>query len=381
MIFNGIEIDLSKIDFDFSKPFYIRSTSKNENLPSKESLFYLEFELNLNFQEIADFFKTKYYSIKCLSRRYGFPSKTPEQYQKREREFYKFRTGYSHQMQNPETLSKRKSKRIPKPPKEKIPKIKKDPNLINEKRRKTCLERFGVENPNQSKLVKEKKSKTCLERYGVSYVLQANQFIEKRKQTNLKRYGFENPASLESVKVKRKQTCLEKYGVESFSKTESYKNVMKEKEIEINQKRFLTKSKNHTFNSSKTELEILTLLKTKFQDVKAQYKDSRYPFACDFYIPSLDLFLEFQGTWTHGGHPFDETNPKDLELLELWKKKSEELNFKGKKKAFYKNAIYSWTILDPKKRKIAKENNLNFREFFSKKELEAWFKEFQNEKV
>ena len=144
--------------------------------------------------------------MKCLSRRYGFPSKTPEQYQKREREFYKFRTGYSHQMQNPETLSKRKSKRIPKPPKEKIPKIKKDPNLINEKRRKTCLERFGVENPNQSKLVKEKKSKTCLERYGVSYVLQANQFIEKRKQTNLKRYGFENPASLESVKVKRKQT-------------------------------------------------------------------------------------------------------------------------------------------------------------------------------
>lgn len=29
MFFNGIEIDLSKIDFDFSKPFYVRSTSKN----------------------------------------------------------------------------------------------------------------------------------------------------------------------------------------------------------------------------------------------------------------------------------------------------------------------------------------------------------------
>ena len=31
------------------------------------------------------------------------------------------------------------------------------------------------------------------------------------------------------------------------------------------------------------------------------------PFACYFYIPSLDLFIECNYRWTHGGKPYEGT--------------------------------------------------------------------------
>ena len=37
---------------------------------------------------------------------------------------------------------------------------------------------------------------------------------------------------------------------------------------------------------------------------------------------------------------------------------------------------YVWTIRDVKKRNIAKENNLNYIEFFTILELETWLKEY-----
>ena len=265
---------------------------------------------------------------------------------------------------------------------------------IKQKQDQSNLKRYGFKRASMSEKIKSDVKKRNFEKYGSDYIQQTDFFKKRVRETNLRKFGFsapaknskikqkikntynkhlgkiENPDGFEVLRQKIEKTCIERYGCKHFFQTSFRKNLDLS---EIQEKIYQTKKLNHTFNSSKTEFEILTLLKTKFQDVKAQYKDSRYPFACDFYIPSLDLFLEFQGTWTHGGHPFDETNPKDLELLELWKKKSEELNFKGKRKTFYKNAIYVWTKLDVKKRQIVRENNLNFKEFFSKKEFEDWF--------
>ena len=36
-------------------------------------------------------------------------------------------------------------------------------------------------------------------------------------------------------------------------------------------------------------------------------------------------------------------------------------------------AIYVWSNLDTRKREIAKENNLNYLEFFNKEEFMNWF--------
>ena len=97
-----------------------------------------------------------------------------------------------------------------------------------------------------------------------------------------------------------------------------------------------------------------------------QYKSEKYPFNCDFYIPSLDLYIEFQGHWTHGNRPYKNTEG-DNTIVNRWKEKA-------KKSKFYKNAIETWTIRDPKKRNMAIENNLNWIEFFTFEEFMNWYK-------
>ena len=133
----------------------------------------------------------------------------------------------------------------------------------------------------------------------------------------------------------------------------------------VKNKRAETHRKNGTFNTSKPEQQTYELLKTKFKDVEYQYKDKdRYPFICDFYIPSLDLFIECQYSWTHGGKPYNEIT--DKEKLELWKEKA-------KTSKYYQNAINTWTIRDVNKRETANKNNLNYLEFFNIQEFLKWF--------
>ena len=60
---------------------------------------------------------------------------------------------------------------------------------------------------------------------------------------------------------------------------------------ETQQKKYETRKKNHTFNSSSVESFILDKLKLKFPDTISQYKSNEYPFTCDFYIPCLDLYI------------------------------------------------------------------------------------------
>ena len=113
---------------------------------------------------------------------------------------------------------------------------------------------------------------------------------------------------------------------------------------------------NNTFNTSNAEDNYFLKLKEMYGDdnVIRWYSDERYPFACDFYIPSEDLFIEYNKTWTHGGHPFDEMNLDDIYKLETWEEKA-------KTSKYYQNAIYTWTDLDVRKQKIAKENKLNYK--------------------
>jgi len=114
---------------------------------------------------------------------------------------------------------------------------------------------------------------------------------------------------------------------------------------------------------SKSENKSYNVLKEKYSDIIYQYKSDLYPFNCDFYIPSLNLYIECNYHWTHGGHPYNENNKKDQNQLKNWKEKNTK---------FYNNAINTWTIRDVNKRNIAKQNNLNYIEFWSLKELKTW---------
>lgn len=269
---------------------------------------------------------------------------------------------------------------------------------IQEKIRLDCVYKYGsrywgssdigrktLSYINSSEETKDKIRKTCLEKYGsdswassyvgrktLSYILSSQESKDKKAKTCLERYGTNHWAQsdvgrkylsymLNSIEVRDKirATCLERYHVDSFSKTE-----------EFNVKCYTTKKLNNTFRKSKPEDYVGELLIKKFKNVKPQYNECRYPFACDFYIPSIDLFIEYQGNWTHGFHVFDPTNKDDLKTLELWKSKSEEGH------GYYANAIKTWTIADPKKREYAKKNNLNYLEFFNMDQFLDWYSTF-----
>ncbi len=179
-----------------------------------------------------------------------------------------------------------------------------------------------------------------------------------REMTNINRYGGTNPFCSKEIYDKGKSTCLRKYGEENYSKTKEGKarlsNILSSKEVQdkINE----TKKKHKSFASSKPEEELYLYIKEKFPLVERQYRDERYPWNCDFYIPELDLFLELQGTWTHGKHPYNPESIEDQGILMEWKNRNTR---------YYDNAIRCWTISDVKKRNKAKENNLNFHEVWS----------------
>ena len=72
-------------------------------------------------------------------------------------------------------------------------------------------------------------------------------------------------------------------------------------------KYFDTLRTNHSFRTSKPEEQLYEALKFIYgqNNVIRQYSDTRYPFRCDFYIKSEDLFIELNRFWSHGGRLYD----------------------------------------------------------------------------
>ena len=208
------------------------------------------------------------------------------------------------------------------------------------KAKQTNLERYGDENFNN----RTKANKTLLERY--NGVGNASEIIKaKQQKTMIDKYGKDNPMFIDRIKDKVRANNMKKYGVEWVTQD---KKVLDK----IN----TTKRKNKTFSSSKIEKQFEAYLKENNINYKTQYKSELYSFNCDFYFPDNDLYLEIQGSWTHGYRPFNPNNKDDqLQLLE-WQSKNNE---------FYNSAIKTWTIRDVRKREIAKKNNLNYLEVFT----------------
>lgn len=100
-----------------------------------------------------------------------------------------------------------------------------------------------------------------------------------------------------------------------------------------------------------------------------QYRSIEYPFACDFYDPDSNTYFEFNGSWTHGGHWFDEKNENDLIELERMKSKHTQ---------YYDNAIKTWTIRDIKKKNTAEANKLNYVVFWKIDEVLEYVLSFRS---
>jgi hypothetical protein len=87
---------------------------------------------------------------------------------------------------------------------------------IQQKRNLTCLAKYGVEkvsdSPEQMKIIKEKQKATCMNRYGVEFA-QQHSSIKEKMRTSWGKYSGGHPLSDPVVRAKREETLLSKFGV------------------------------------------------------------------------------------------------------------------------------------------------------------------------
>ena len=267
---------------------------------------------------------------------------------------------------------------------------------------KSNLEKYGVEHTSQLKEVTDKRTKSradhvnkiqqhvresLYKKYGAYDVMHIPHILQKIKNTNLKKFGVEFPLQQlkkENSEIYQKisQTCINKFGVDSLLKNKEIREKIKQTNIQkygvdnpLKNKEIWKKSQDNRQISSKSKLEnnFLNYLKLKYEpdDIITQYKSKEYPYYCDFYIKSINLYIEIQGHWTHNDHPFDINNLNDQQIMNIWRTKS--LSDK-----YYKNALNTWTIKDVEKRNTAIQNNLNYLEIFGKTDLNKYIDIFEN---
>lgn len=238
---------------------------------------------------------------------------------------------------------------------------------------------------------------TCMRRYGMSTTLQLPEIKAKAEicrntdkakikkyNTMLERYGCKHAFHTKEARCKAKESCIlyRKLRSKAYKEINEllykginpktfYTEIIYENNMtlyrsmkRIVDKAFQTAKYNNNLMSSKPEVSLYKILEGSF-NVIPQYKDERYNFRTDFYLPDYDLFIEYQGSFFHNGHPFDVSNEYDNNLLNKLKdaatiRKTET----GKSVTRYDALIDTWTVRDVAKRNMAKSNKLNYLEIF-----------------
>jgi very-short-patch-repair endonuclease len=116
-----------------------------------------------------------------------------------------------------------------------------------EKIKKTSLERYGTEHPAQSDVVKTRMRDTLIEKYGVDSAMKNEDVKAKTRNTLVERYGVDNPLKSEEIKSKVRKTVQDKYGVDCVFQSD----VIKEKIATTNLVRYGVENPSKTFEVKK----------------------------------------------------------------------------------------------------------------------------------
>lgn len=260
-----------------------RENDRKYLLPSKEDFFKQYHTKNLSITELCEYYKVPEHIIRRWAQHFNFSKTSKEIGEIRAKAFYK-----KHGVYNPSQLEDVKEKR-----KETMLSTYGIDNIFRDKERikQACIKKFGVDNPSKLKEIKQKKEQTFLEHFGVKTALQLPNVRQRQVEVTKEKYGENGVLGNEEVKSKIKQSVQEKYGVDNVMQLQENLDKMWE-----------TKKRNNSCNTSKAEEKVYQLLLTKYekQDIIRQYKNELYPFHCDFYIKSRQLYIECNYYWTHG---------------------------------------------------------------------------------
>ena len=171
------------------------------------------------------------------------------------------------------------------------PKCAQSSKSTKEKRVKTNLERYGVENVSKNETIKKKIEETNFEKYGHKSSFQ-NKEVRKKWSDNLdSKYGVSHISQLESVKNKRIDTNLEKYGVEHYTQSDDYKEKTINTNLDKYGKEWFTQTdeyKEKTINTNLEKYGVDHYSKTdEFRNRVSKTNRERY--GCEFYYQSNDF--------------------------------------------------------------------------------------------
>lgn len=212
------------------------------------------------------------------------------------------------------------------------------------------IAKYGVSNAFQISTVKE------------DLASRSKEIQEKRDDTRRKHFGDAPGWNLAKSLSTRKQKYGSAWNVSAIEATKEAKHG--NPHWNNSEKAYCTKKLNGTLNSSRQENIVVEVAKTIMPQLKTQYKSDVYPYSCDMYDPISDTYIEYNGSWTHGGHPYDSNSVEDIAKLNIWKDKGT---------AYYDNAVQTWTIRDPLKRKTSAENGVKLVELWNYKDVEKYF--------
>lgn len=210
-----------------------------------------------------------------------------------------------------------------------------------EKKEETQMRHWGSRCCYNSEAYKEHLKKTI----GVEYHFQRDDIKNKRKETLIEHFGTTKIYQLPEIREKSRKTCLERYGTENAMQCDEIKKKITES---------FRKNKSWKGPTSKQEMTIRDFLEEHFPDLIWQYYSKEYPFRCDFYIPSLNLYIEYNGSHYHYTHFFNPNDENDI-------KRKEDLESKMTENPHntYWHMYNTWLNTDVKKRKHVEENNIN----------------------
>lgn len=190
-------------------------------------------------------------------------------------------------------------------------------NIIQGYTTRFCSVHCEMVNPK----VKAKYAENYQKKYGVDHIWASEYGRNKIKQTMIKKFGVENCLQSEIIKQKVKETNLERYGVpcnlnfpEVIAKANSPEALDKKCHSRCGKK-----------GISKIEKYMIEQLTSKGlvenKDFYFQYRSNKYPFACDFYLIKSNTYIEINGYWMHGFHPFNELDEQDIKKIKSMERK------------------------------------------------------------
>lgn len=126
------------------------------------------------------------------------------------------------------------------------------------------------------------------------------------------------------------------------------------------------------YNVSEDENFYYDWIKKKWPDVERsktfddfRNPENHRPWQVDFYVPSENMMIQINKNWRHGRRPYNPEDP-DCQADVEWLKSQEG--------DYYDKVLYTWTQLEPLKRKIAKELGYKYVEIFNMDEFIDWYK-------